>query len=208
MNKRFSNNWQLLSNWRIASLKGNFEGHFRNDNGQTDPAISSLFDFTEGDFGLLGDQNAVGPLNTDRRQVVNIYGSYAFSEKGFKRFGSRLKNLNLGAGLHMESGVPISEFLAHPIYLNPGEVPVGGRGKLGRTPFFAQLDLHGDYPWQISERMKLSFVADLFNVTNNRRVRLPNQFRESTAGQLNPDFLQPQLFHLPFSMRLGASLQW
>ena len=140
--------------------------------------------------------------------MVNIYGSYAFSEKGFKRFGSRLKNLNLGAGLHMESGVPISEFLAHPIYLNPGEVPVGGRGKLGRTPFFAQLDLHGDYPWQISERMKLSFVADLFNVTNNRRVRLPNQFRESTAGQLNPDFLQPQLFHLPFSMRLGASLQW
>jgi hypothetical protein len=208
LNKRFSNNWQLLSNWRIASLKGNFEGHFRNDNGQTDPAISSLFDFTEGDFGLLGDQNAVGPLNTDRRHVVNLYGSYALSEKGFKGFGSKLKGLNLGAGLHMESGVPISEFLAHPVYLNPGEVPVGGRGKLGRTPFFAQLDLHGDYPWQISERMKLRFVADFFNVTNNRRVRLPNQFRESTAGQLNPDFSQPQLFHLPFSMRLGATLQW
>jgi len=108
----------------------------------------------------------------------------------------------------MESGVPVSEFLAHPVYLNPGEIPVGGRGKLGRTPFFAQLDLHGEYPWQISERMKLSFIADFFNVTNNRRVRLPNQFRESTAGQLNPDFLQPQSFHLPFNMRLGARLAW
>jgi len=53
-----------------------------------------------------------------------------------------------------------------------------------------------------------SFIADFFNVTNNRRVRLPNQFRESTAGQLNPDFLQPQLFHLPFNMRLGARLTW
>ena len=208
LNKRFSNNWQLLSNWRIASLKGNFEGHFRNDNGQTDPAISSLFDFTEGDFGLLGDQNAVGPLNTDRRHVVNIYSSYAFGEKSFKAFRSRLKGLNLGAGLHMESGVPISEFLAHPVYLNAGEVPVSGRGKLGRTPFFAQLDLHGDYSWKISERIKLRFIADFFNVTNNRRVRLPNQFRESTAGQLNPDFLQPQLFHLPFNMRLGARLEW
>ena len=208
LNKRFSNNWQLLSNWRIASLRGNFEGHFRNDNGQTDPAISSLFDFTEGDFGLLGDQNAVGPLNTDRHHVVNIYGSYAFSNKGFKGLRRRLKGLNLGAGLHMESGVPVSEFLAHPVYLNPGEIPVGGRGKLGRTPFFAQLDLHGEYPWQISERMKLSFIADFFNVTNNRRVRLPNQFRESTAGQLNPDFLQPQSFHLPFNMRLGARLAW
>jgi len=96
----------------------------------------------------------------------------------------------------------------HPVYLSPGEIPVGGRGKLGRTPFFAQLDLHADYPWQISERIKLSFIADFFNVTNNRRVRLPNQFRESTAGQLNPDFLQPQLFHLPFNMRLGARLEW
>jgi hypothetical protein len=104
--------------------------------------------------------------------------------------------------------VPVSEFLAHPDYLSPGEVPVGGRGKLGRTPFFAQLDLHTNYPWQISERMKLNFILDFFNVTNSRKVRLPNQFRESTAGQLNPDFLQPQLFHLPFNMRLGMRLQW
>src|ERR1700730_16876341 len=155
LNKRFSNNWQLLSNWRIASLRGNVEGHFRNDNGQQDPAASSLFDFTEGEFGLLGDQNAVGPLNTDRRHVVNVYGSYAFGEKSFKGFGGRLEGMTFGGGLQMESGVHISEFLTHPIYLDPGEIPVGGRGKLGRTPFFAQLDLHGDYPWQISERMKL-----------------------------------------------------
>lgn len=208
LNKRFSNNWQLLSNWRIASLRGNFEGHFRNDNNQTDPAVSSLFDFTEGDFGLLGDQFATGPINTDRRHVVNIYGSYAFSEKGFNGFGGGLNGLGLGAGLHMESGVPISEFLAQPVYLNPGEVPVGGRGKLGRTPFFSRLDLHADYPWQICERMKLNFIVDFFNVTNSRKVRLPNQFRESTLGQLNPDFLQPQLFHLPFNMRFGMRLQW
>ena len=208
LNKRFYNNWQLLFNWRIASLRGNFEGHFRNDNGQTDPAISSLFDFTEGEFGLLGDQNAVGPLNTDRRHVANIYGSYAFSEKGFRGFGGSLKGLNLGVGLRMESGVPVSEFLAHPLYNNPGEVPVGGRGKLGRTLFFARLDLHADYPWQISERMKLNFIASFFNVTNSRKVRLPDQFRESFVGQLNPDFLQPQVFQLPFGMRLGMSLQW
>ncbi|HKZ03418.1 MAG TPA: hypothetical protein VJ180_14345, partial [Pyrinomonadaceae bacterium] len=78
LNKRFANNWQLLSNWRISSLRGNFEGHFRNDNGQTDPAISSLFDFTEGEFNLLGDQNGVGPLNTDRTHIFNVYGNYVF----------------------------------------------------------------------------------------------------------------------------------
>ena len=208
LNKRFSNNWQLLSNWRIASVKGNFEGHFRNDNNQTDPAVSSLFDFTDGDFGLLGDQTAVGPLNTDRRHVINVYGSYAFSDRGFNGFGGSFNGLSLGAGLHMESGVPISEFLAQPVYLTPGEVPVGGRGKLGRTPLFARLDLHANYPWKISEQIAVNFIVDFFNVANSRGVRLPNQFRESTAGQLNPDFLQPQLFHLPFNARLGMRLQW
>ncbi|HJX89933.1 MAG TPA: carboxypeptidase regulatory-like domain-containing protein [Pyrinomonadaceae bacterium] len=214
LNKRFSDGWQLLSNFRVASLTGNYEGHLRNDNGQTDPGISSLFDFTAGDFNLLGDQFKVGPLNTDRRFISNIYGNYSFS-KGRSLFSSRYINgLNIGAGFHMESGIPISEFLPHPVYLNAGEIPVGGRGKLGRTPFFAQLDLHADYPWVINERAKVSFIADFFNVTNNRRVRLPDQFRQLDLGANNPDFLQPSIinltsgYHLPFSMRLGMRFEF
>ena len=216
LNKRFSNGWQVLSNMRFARLKGNYEGHLRNDNGQTDPGISSLFDFTAGDFNLLGDQFAVGPLNTDRRFISNLYASYTFG-KDRSGFGSRtLKRLNLGAGLHLESGLPISEFLPHPVYLNAGEIPVGGRGKLGRTPFFTKLDLHADYPWQISERAKLSFIADFFNVTNSRQVLLPDQFRQLDLGANNPDFLQPQInlttlsqgFRLPFSMRMGMRFEF
>src|SRR5215216_4953836 len=214
LNKRFSEGWQLLSNFRIASLRGNYEGHLRNDNAQTDPGISSLFDFTAGDFNLLGDQFRVGYLNTDRRFVSNIYASYAFS-KDRTGFGGRFFNgLNLGLGFHMESGIPISEYLPHPVYLNAGEVPVGGRGKLGRTPFFNQLDLHADYPWVINERARVSFIADFFNVTNNRRLRLPDQFRQLDLGENNPDFLQPSVisltsgFHLPFSVRLGARFEF
>ena len=213
LNKRFSRGWQLLSNWRIAKLEGNFEGHFRNDNGQTDPAISSLFDFTAGEFNLLGDQFAVGPLNTDRRHIANIYGSYALGEQSF---ASHLKGLNLGAGIHMESGVPISEYLAHPVYANAGEIPVGGRGKLGRTPFFARLDIHADYKFSLTERLRLTLVGDFFNVTNNQKLRLPDMFRESTAGQINPDFLKPGIaatdltrgYYLPFNMRLGLRLEF
>lgn len=213
VNKRFSKGWQLLSNWRIAKLEGNFEGHFRNDNGQTDPAISSLFDFTAGEFNLLGDQFKVGPLNTDRRHIINVYGSYAFGESNFGKFA---RGLNLGLGVRMESGVPLSEFLAHPVYANAGEVPVGGRGKLGRSPFYGRLDLHGDYPYKFNERMKLTFVGDFFNVTNNQEVRLIDQFRESTLGQLNPDFGKPSgnagqlnpVYHLPFSMRLGLKFEF
>ena len=204
-NKRFADNWQLLANWRIADLKGNYEGHLRNDNGQTDPGISSLFDFTAGDFNLLGDQFAVGSLNSDRRHVVNIYGNYSFGKTGF---GKNLNGLNLGLGFHSESGIPISEYLAHPVYLNAGEIPIGGRGKLGRTPWNNRLDLHVDYPWNITERMRLKFIADFFNVTNTRKVRQFQEFKELTLGVNNVDFLQPRNFHAPFNMRLGARFEF
>jgi hypothetical protein len=205
LNKRFADNWQLLSNVRFASLRGNYEGHLRNDNGQTDPGISSLFDFTQGNFNLLGNQFDVGPLNSDRRVLANIYGSYTFSKDGPASF---LNGMTFGANLHGESGIPISEYLAHPAYLNAGEIPVGGRGKLGRTSPFYRLDLHFDYPWQITENSRLSFIADFFNVTNNRTIQRVDEFRENTTGQLNPDFSAPRTFYLPFNLRLGMRFEF
>jgi outer membrane receptor for ferrienterochelin and colicin len=204
INKRFSSNWMLLSNYRMASLKGNFEGHYRNDNGQTDPAISSLFDFTEGEFNLLGDQTASGPLNTDRRHTFNIYPTYTFSrDSGVMR---SLSGLTLGFGFHGESGVPISRLNAHPIYLNAGEIPVGGRGALGRTPWFLRVDSHVDYKWAVTEKQRLVFIADFFNITNNRRVRRVNEFAQLSGGIPNVDFLAPRNFHNPFNMRVG--MRW
>lgn len=205
VNKRFSNNWQLLSNWNIASLRGNFEGHFRNDNGQSDPGISSLFDFTAGEFNLLGDQFAVGPLNSDRRHVVNVYGSYNFGKDGF---GSSLHGLTISPAIHLETGVPISELLAHPVYANAGEIPSGGRGKLGRTPTYTRFDFHVDYPWKTSERTSLKFIADFFNVFNSTKLRLPDQFRQTTVGVNNVDFLKPSSFYTPFNMRLGLRFEF
>ena len=56
--------------------------------------------------------------------MINVYGSYAFSKTSA---APSLNGLNLGLGFHGESGIPISEYLAHPGYLNAGEIPVGGR---------------------------------------------------------------------------------
>ena len=96
----------------------------------------------------------------------------------------------------------------HPAYLNAGEIPVGGRGSLGRTSPYFRLDMHADYPWHISESKKLDFVADFFNVFNSTKVRLPNQDFQLNGGVPNVDFLQPQLFYLPFNMRLGMRFEW
>ncbi len=182
--KSFSHNWQLRANWRIAKLFGNFEGAFRNDNGQTDPGISSLFDFTAGQFGLLGDQFKPGVLNTDRRHIVNFYTSYVLDR-------SRLKGLTLGAGVRFDSGIPINDLKAHPAYENSGEVPVGGRGALGRTPVDGSVDLHVDYPIRIGERKALRVGGDFFNIADARRQLRVDQNEDSTFGVKNLDFQKP-----------------
>ena len=76
LDKRFSNHWLAFVNFRWGNLWGNYEGAFRNDNGQSDPGISSLFDFTAGKLGLLGDQFQPGFLSTDRRTIGNLFLSY------------------------------------------------------------------------------------------------------------------------------------
>jgi hypothetical protein len=168
VNKNFSHNYLLRANYRFAKLYGNYEGLFRNDNGQSDPGISSLFDFTQGLLGLLGDQFTPGYLNTDRRNVGNIYGAYTMPNH-FAR------GLTLGAGLRGSSGTPLNKLLSHPVYQNQGEIPFGGRGVWGRTPSTVQLDLHSDYPVSLGEKFKLKLAFDAFNVTNSQFTTTKSQ---------------------------------
>ncbi|HEY1270627.1 MAG TPA: hypothetical protein VGF08_01520, partial [Terriglobales bacterium] len=181
-NKAFSHGWMLRANWRIASLQGNYEGAFRNDNGQTDPNISSLFDFTNGILGMLGDQYAKGPLNSDRRHIVNVYATYVVPS-GFLKF------LELGTGVNILSGTPVSELANHPAYTNAGEVPIGGRGKLGRTPVSGGVNVHLNRPFKVTEKSTVSLTADLFNITNSRVITNIDQFSQiSGTPNANPDF--------------------
>lgn len=187
-NKAFAHNWMLRANWRIASLTGNYEGAFRNDNGQTDPNISSLFDFTNGIVGMLGDQYKAGPLNTDRRHIVNIYTSYVVP-RGF------MKGLELGGGVNILSGAPISKLADHPAYANSGEVPLGSRGLEGKTPISGGVNLHAEKPFRLTERFTAHFTADLFNITNSRVVTVVDQnFQLNGSPALNPDFLKPDFW--------------
>src|SRR5262249_24940945 len=82
------------------------------------------------------------------------------------------------------------------------------RKSLGRTSAYFRFDMHADYPWRITENKKLEIVADFFNVFNSTKVRQPNQDFQLNGGVPNVDFLQPQLFDLPFNMRLGMRFEW
>ena len=214
INKPLSHNWSLISNWRISRLIGNFEGAYRNDNGQNDPGISSLWDFTPGVLGTLAYQFTPGPLNSDRLHVVNIFPTYTF-DKGF------VKGLVVTPGVRIQTGVPLTTLTAQEAYLDPGEVPQFGRGDLGRAPVTGTVDVHLDYPVRLSETKSLHFTIDMLNIADTRRNLLVNEDADLEFGVKNVDFGKPgtsfanaagsqliQGFVQPFSARFHVSFNF
>jgi Carboxypeptidase regulatory-like domain len=202
LNKNFSRGFLIHANYRFAKLWGNYEGLFRNDNGQSDPGISSLFDFTQGVIGLLGAQFQPGYLNTDRRNVGNLYGSYTLP-------GGRFRKLTGGIGLRGQTGNPISRLASHPVYQNVGEIPIGGRGTAGTNPTNVQLDTHLDYPISFGERGTLKLAFDGFNVTNSQFTRSVNQ-NIDTGFQTgaDPTFRTPIDFQRAFYGRFSVRYEF
>jgi Carboxypeptidase regulatory-like domain len=202
LNKNFSRGFLVRANYRFAKLWGNYEGLYRNDNGQSDPGISSLFDFTQGVIGLLGAQFQPGYLNTDRRDVGNLYGSYTV-QNGFMR------KLTGGVGLRGQAGTPISRLASHPVYQNPGEIPIGGRGTAGTTPTTLQLDTHLDYPVSFGDKGSLKLVFDGFNVTNSLFTKTVNQ-NIDTGFQTgaDPTFSTPTTLQRPFYARFAVRYEF
>ena len=223
VNKSMSKGWQMRANYRIARLTGNYEGSFRNDNNQNDPNISSLFDFTQGDFNLLGQQFVPGVLNTDVHHLVNGFVSYTLH-------GSHAAGLTFGSTAHFQTGIPINNLYAHPGYQNAGEIPfcadnttncASARGALGRTSQYGSVDGHVDYPIKISEGKRLRLMADLFNISNQRTQLRVDQNAQRSAGVPNADFSKPTGngpsavngntnpgYQRPFYARFGVKLEF
>jgi Carboxypeptidase regulatory-like domain/TonB-dependent Receptor Plug Domain len=226
VSKRISN-IQFYGSYVLSKLYGNFQGSYRSDNGQNDPNISSMFDFTNSDGRLTG-QDIPGLLETDRTHQFKLFANYTW--KGF----------TIGASWTPTSGTPITDLLDHPAYLNAGEIPVcpnssgaqplsttltassftcagGPRGALGRTAWIFPFNLHGEYALKLKgERMRVKFVADMFNLFNEQAVVRVNQFGEQggSPGTANPDFLKPALgpfadpYQNPFNARLAVRFEF
>jgi len=216
--KRFSNGWSIQSSYRWSRLFGTFEGFFRNDNGQSDPGITSLFDFPtndptyvalgrdlgfRGDIRYLGTAGA-GPLPNDRRHEGKIYGNYQFG------FG-----LNAGVGVQVSSGVPLTAFAANPFYDSSGEIPESPRGAgfateqgfKTRTPFQTNFDVHGDYRIPLATR-RLVLLADAFNLFNQQRVTAYDFETEIGFEVPNPNFGKVIAYQNPRTLRVGARFEF
>lgn len=225
-NKRFTGNWSAIASYRFSQLEGNFEGFFRSDNGQSDPAISSLFDFPTNDptytqyadlHGGLGDIRyqgctlGCGILPNDRPHQLKVYGNYLWN------------NFNLGLGLNAGSGRSLTSLAGNPAYGNAGEIPMTLRGAgiqtidgfRERTPTEFTVDLHADYGFDFGGR-RLMLLADVFNLFNRQIALDYDNWYETTPGTLNPNFGHPAngggssaaSFQPPLALRLGARFDW
>ncbi|HEX8247069.1 MAG TPA: TonB-dependent receptor [Pyrinomonadaceae bacterium] len=213
--RRFNNNFSFIASYVFSSLTGNYEGLFRNDNGQSDPNITSLFDLTS----LLN--NTYGRLPNDRPHQFKFNGTYVTPWR-----------VVLSGNFYLQSGAPFNALVPHPVYgnnegfLNPRGTTIvptpiaGGEGGLGnavgtsRTPTTFNLDLGVYFPIKFGEKRELRFTADWFNVTNTQRaVKLDETFLINSgvtgvAPVANPFFGTGQIFQYPSSLRLGAKFRF
>ena len=215
-NRRFSNNLSFQASYVYSSLIGNYEGLFRNDNGQSDPNITSLFDLVSLLNGMYGR------LPNDRPHQFKFNGTYQTPWK-----------LVISSNFYAQSGIPFNALVPHPVYGNnegfciPGLscvprgtaiVPDLGANSAGvtsaigknRSPFTWNLDMGVYYPIKFSENMQLRLTADWFNVTNSQRAVtldptfLINSGVTGIAPISNPFWGSGQIFQYPSALRLGA----
>jgi outer membrane receptor protein involved in Fe transport len=205
--KRFTNNYQFIASYVFSSLIGNYEGLFRNDNAQTDPNITSLFDLV----GLLA--NSYGRLPNDRPHQFKLDGSYRTPWKFL-----------IGASFRAQSGIPFNAAIPDPAGIygnNEGFLvsrgtainPVTGKN---RTPTTYNLDLNAYYPIKFGENRQLRFTADWFNVFNSQRpiveditLRINSGISGANGIQFfNPFYGEGLVFQFPSSLRLGVKFQF
>ena len=226
LDRRFSGKWQGTASYRWSRLHGTFEGFYREDNGQSDPGITSLYDFPTNDpsytaiggarFGYPGDirflgELGKGPLPLDRPHQLKFYGNYAATD-----------NLGVGLAFNASSGKPLTPLGSNPNYHTGGEIPLGPRGSgietidgfKTRTPFEYQLDAQASYNLRFGDR-RITLLADAFNLFNLRRTIDYNAWTDLAFESPNPDFGTPtsQLtagpsFQAPFMLRVGARFAW
>jgi hypothetical protein len=208
LDKRWRDNWQLGGSYTWSELRGNYEGYFRRDNGQSDPFITSLFDFpylaTPADREIWRYTIEDGPLPNDRTHVVNLFGSYGFTM-------SSRSMLNLGLSYQGASGVPITALGFNEVYGNGYEIPLAPRGEGGerlasgevvpgefkRGPFTHDVGVHADYTFGIGGQ-EVAAIFRVFNVFNEQEgTDFDNGFELNGPGDDSPDFGKATTFQAP-----------
>jgi hypothetical protein len=214
LNKRLSSRWQGGVNLTLSRLSGNYSGLASSDEqNRNSPNVERYFDWWvlsyDADWNLID-----GPLPTDRRYVLKMYGSYYFD------FG-----LTLGLSQVVMDGTPHQTDFT--IMSMDGWYP-NNRGDMGRSATIAQTDLYAEYNFKLGDyRAQLNVnVSNLFDQSTAYRLyhwynnNNPGYTDEQVAamyashtpipwqtlagpGDINPRYGMEYSFMDPRSIRLG-----
>ena len=198
ISSRTWDNVHLGAAYTWSQLKGNYEGYYRRDNGQSDPFITSLFDFPYlEDPDIFQHMIEDEYLPNDRRHVFNFFGAYRFPFR-----------LNLGTTVKVQSGVPITKLGFNEVYGNSGEIPLEERGGSGRTPTIYDVGFHADYPVRVGSN-RVSLILNVFNVLNYQdAMEVDMEYERSGPGDINPDFGKPILYQAPRQLQFAARYEF
>ena len=215
--KRFTSSYQIIASYTFSSLTGNYEGLFRNDNGQSDPNITSLFDLVS----LL--PNSYGRLPNDRPHQFKFNGSWRTPIR-----------LLVTGNTYIQSGQPFNQLIPHPVYgdnegfgvkrgtaivpkvtaSQPGFPNVVDSAGSDRSPVTYNTDIGAYYPIKVQETLELRLTADWFNVFNNQRAVTLDQTSLINSGITdvppitNPFWGAALLVQPPSQWRFGAKFSF
>lgn len=216
IDKKFSNNWMGGASLTLSRLWGNFSGLVETGSeGSLAVNTQRYFDAWYSHY-YNGTKEATGLLPADRPLQLKLYGAYTFNN-----------DLTVGINGFFLSGTPVSRF----VELNSDHhyLP-DGRFTDSRTPFYWQLDLYMEKTFKLKGNARLSLIANISNLTNNKIAR--SVFSKITEEVINltnseivkgfniydvmnarrisrdPRFLKKHDFQQAFRMVLGARLNF
>lgn len=187
LDKRFSKNYNFSASYTRSRLYGNYSGLSSSDEaggffgtgpGRDNPNNSRYFDQP----WINGDSSgriAKGLLATDRPNTFKFYGAYTLS--------SKLGSTTFSPILQLYSGTPMTS--EAQVIDTQGWVFFNGRGDMGRSPFFHQIDFqvaHEFLPLKNHEAVRIRLEASAFNLFNSDLVlNRFNEYSHDVDGAIN-----------------------
>ena len=150
LRKRLSNRWSVDTSYLLSRLHGNWSGI-----ASSDEAVGSLQPYSGRSFNLLyysydaAGNPSYGPLGTERPHQFKLQATYSLP------WGT-----TLGTNFLAESGVPLSTVANQKgMTFFPN-----GRGDLGRTPTFTQMDLFAQHELRLRGSARVSLGVNVINL--------------------------------------------
>lgn len=150
LRKRFGQRWSMDASYLLSHLRGNWSGIASSDEavGSLQPNSGRAFDLLYYSYDASG-RPSNGLLATDRPHQFKLQATYDLP------WGT-----TLGANYLLESGTPQSSVIQEK---GIGFFPYG-RGDIGRSPAFSQLDLRLSHELKLPRSTRLVLAAEAINL--------------------------------------------